>query len=101
MAGARRSYMLGALEGFRKKLEASEPAAAEGAHETSTALLRMADRQLEDFVSTRFPRLSTRWWGGGRRDADSYGDGIADGASITLRRGVEEGPRDRGLQLPE
>ena len=55
--------------------------------EPSQALLKLADQQLEKFVTTRYPRLTTRWWGTGYRDRDSYGAGVADGGNITLHRG--------------
>jgi hypothetical protein len=101
-AAMRRSYMLGALAGFSKKL--SESAAAEvKSHEAATnnarALLRQANRQLDDFRATRFPRLSTRSFGRGAYYRDSYNDGVTDGAAITLHRGVAESRGNRGRYL--
>jgi hypothetical protein len=103
-ATMRRSYMLGALEGFRKKLTASAEAEAGGdiaASQSTRALLRRADQQLDKFVAMRFPRLSTRSLGGGRHYRDSFNDGVTDGASITLHRGVDGKSGNRGAQLPE
>jgi hypothetical protein len=100
---ARRSYMLGVLAGFREKLEASskisnsEPVGVDG---TSQALLRLADQQLEAFVATRHPKLTTRWWGSDYRDRDSYGAGIVDGGAITLHRGITHRVGNRGMSLP-
>ncbi|HEX5000011.1 MAG TPA: DUF2786 domain-containing protein [Terriglobia bacterium] len=101
----RRSYMLGVLEGFRRKLDASSTADA-GAEseikpEMTRALLRQADRQLDCFVAERFPRLSRRLWGGGAYDRGAYGHGISDGGAITLRRGVTDRRGNRGRLLPE
>jgi hypothetical protein len=98
---AKRSYMLGVLSGFREKLDASAVANAEASSTgTSQALLKLADQQLEKFVATRHPRLTTRWWGSGYRDRDSYGAGVADGGNITLHRGIIHRTGNRGLSLP-
>jgi hypothetical protein len=93
--------MLGVLAGFREKLEgpSAEPF-AEGVNTSSEALLRMADLQLKAFVASRYPRLTTRWWGGGYRDRESYGAGKTDGSSITLHRGLTHRAGNRGLNLP-
>jgi hypothetical protein len=100
-ARARRSYMLGVLAGFREKLEGpSEEPAAEEVNTTSEALLRTADLQLKAFVASRYPRLTTRWWGSGYRDRESFGAGKSDGRSITLHRGITHRAGNRGLNLP-
>jgi hypothetical protein len=96
-SGARRSYMLGVIEGFRKKLDAS--AETEAKAENTHALIRLADQQLDTFVAERFPRLSMRAWGGGSFYRDSFSAGVADGGAITLHRGVNEGRGNRGLVL--
>jgi hypothetical protein len=103
-ASMRRSYMLGVLEGFRKKL--AESAAAEAKTDASEsastqALLRLADQQLDRFVETRFPRVSTRTFGGGAHYRDSFNAGVSDGASITLHRGVSERAGNTGRLLGE
>jgi hypothetical protein len=99
---ARRSYMLGVLAGFREKLEASAAKPVdEGVNVTSTALLQLADLQLEAFVARRYPRLRTRWWGSGYRDRESFGAGVADGGTITLHRGITHRTGNRGLNLPK
>src|SRR5438128_2086950 len=67
---------------------------------TSQALPKLADQQLEKFVTTRYPRLTMRWWGTGYRDRDSYGAGVADGGNITLHRGITHRTGNRGLTLP-
>lgn len=101
-AGVRRSYLLGVLTGFQKKLEQSsafcnaEPADVNG---NSQALLKSADRRLDAFVASRHPKLGKRGWGGGRHDRASYGAGIADGRAITLHRGITHRTGNRGLTL--
>jgi len=99
---AKRSYMLGVLSGFREKLDASAAVANAEASSTGTsqALLKLADQQLEKFVATRYPRLTTRWWGTGYRDRDSYSAGVVDGGNITLHRGITHRTGNRGLSLP-
>src|SRR5438128_2475810 len=101
-AAARRSYMLGVLSGFREKLDASAALTDAGpsSTETSQTLLKLADQQLETSVKTRYPRLTTRWWGTGCRDRDSYGAGVVDGGTITLQRGLTYRTGNRGLSLP-
>jgi Protein of unknown function (DUF2786)/SprT-like family len=100
-AASKRSYMLGVVSGFRKKLDASAALTdIEVSSTASQALLRLADQQLETFVTTRYPRLTTRWWAAGCKDRDSYGAGVADGGNITLHRGITYRTGNRGLSLP-
>jgi hypothetical protein len=105
---ARRSYMLGVLAGFRQKLNKSAAPAASAAQDdeshttdkTSQALLKLADQQLEAFVASRHPKLTTRSWTSGYREPNSYGAGFADGETINLHRGISRQNGNRGLQLP-
>jgi len=102
-SSARRSYMLGVLDGFREKLQKSSTVPDEGepiAGADSLALLKLAGRELDAFVATRYPKLSTRSWGSSRGDRESYGAGISDGGEITLHRGITGPSGNRGLQLP-
>jgi len=104
-AKARRSYRLGVLSGFRDKL-AQTPAVetTAGAESTSPAqtkaLLALADRQLDEFIAARHPRLSTRKWGSGYGDRDSFAAGKADGRALNLHRGLTHTGGNRGLRLP-
>lgn len=102
-ARAKRSYSLGVLTGFRDKL-AAEPSIAREDTETrpasvSQALLKVGDRELEEFVGFRHPRLTSRRWGTGSGDRSSYDAGVADGGKVTIHKGITKSDGNRGLRL--
>jgi hypothetical protein len=98
-ASARRSYMLGVISGFRDKLRQAYQAGVTGATAESRALIKAADRDLEEFVSYRHPKLQSRRWGGGRGDQGSFNAGVRDGGTITIHRGLTHRSGNRGLLL--
>jgi hypothetical protein len=104
--GAKKSYMLGVLSGFRDKLargaKDQQRRVAEAAGLTSTesrALVSLAKEELDAYVARRHPRLVSRSWGGGRHDGASFTAGVAEGEKLTLRRGLGRHDGQRGLLL--
>lgn len=97
-AASRRSYMLGVMSGFREKLRQVDREAAQTSPETR-ALVKAADRELEEFVSYRHPKLTQRRWGGGRGDQGSFNAGVRDGGSITIHRGITRAAGNLGFRL--
>lgn len=98
-AASRRSYMLGVMSGFREKLRQADQAPTAGATAETRALIKAADRELEEFVSFRHPKLTQRRWGGGRGDQGSFNAGVKDGGTITIHRGITQQSGNRGLLL--
>ncbi len=100
-AASRRSYMLGVMSGFRDKLRQADQTPA-GSTVTSEirALIKAADRELEEYVSYRHPKLTSRRWGGGRGDQGSFNAGVRDGGTITIHRGITTRSGNLGLSLP-
>jgi predicted SprT family Zn-dependent metalloprotease len=104
--GAKKSYMLGVLSGFRDKLgrgakEQQQRVAAEAGLSAgeSWALVSLAKQELDEYVARRHPRLVSRHWNGGRHDGASFTAGVAEGERLTLRRGLGEHAGQRGLRL--
>lgn len=105
-ARAKRSYILGVLAGFRDKLGAEpalandeQPAATARSASASKALLKVGDRELEQFVAERHPRLSSRRFGTGAGDRSSYDAGHADGGKVTIHKGITKSDGNRGYRL--
>jgi hypothetical protein len=95
----RKSYRLGILEGFAKKLELSEKAQSEispaprgtGADLSiiGQAMVKFKqDRQLDDYISKVYPRLGTSSGSSYELDGSAFSAGISVGKSITLNKVV-------------
>jgi len=100
----KRSYWLGVLHGFRKKLQ-SQAAAKPGsgprpAANTTSALVVAADLGLEAFVSQQFPRLRSIRQTGPSINRTTYDHGATDGHNIVLHKGVDGQDGNRGRLLP-
>lgn len=97
----KKSYLMGVLSGFRDKLaRGAKPAAAEGLDAAACkALVARADRELDEFVARRHPRLTSKSWGGGYSDRSSFNAGVAAGEQLTLRKGISRHDGNRGLLL--
>ncbi len=85
---ARQSYFLGVLSGFRQKLESQAVELKISQGERGTALIPIGDRQLEEFVSSRYPRLRSTRGGIRRYDASAYSAGKAAGSRLNLHKPV-------------
>ncbi len=102
-AKVRRSYMIGVLSGFSSKLRKSadttpNQAAGFTAAET-TALVKIADQALDEFVGDRYPRLSTRRTSGVRGDRSTYDAGVRAGRDLNLHKGVTQRSGNKGLLI--
>jgi hypothetical protein len=88
------SYLIGVLIGFRDKLRRSQTELEQTAGRPSsrelTALVAVADREVEQFVKTRHPRLSTTGRTTLRGDEALFRAGRAEGEKLTLHRAVTE-----------
>ncbi len=86
---ARNSFYMGILSGFDDKLALEKTKDQDPSYQATTKkLLVVADRQLNKYVSLKFPRLQTRSWGGRRYDAETFADGQEQGRQLTLKDGL-------------
>lgn len=85
---ARRSYRLGILDGFQKKLiEAESPPAGDQTNPVFGALvLFRKDRELGQYIKSVFPRLRSSSASGSSLDFDAYTAGKKDGGKINLSK---------------
>lgn len=97
------SYYLGLLNGFYNKLEKQKDKAIEknAAATVGNMTLTVAERELDGYVSSRFPRLQKV----SRRTAkvyrNTYNDGVETGKTITLAKGVTAESVQSGRFLSE
>jgi len=88
---SRNSYFLGVLEGFKEKLKMSDQSTAEklgGVSGGSVALIIRQDKELQNFVKSRYPKLNRL--GGGHRlhDSEAFSAGKKEGRSLVIRKGI-------------
>jgi len=96
----RNSYFLGLLAGFYNKLQNHQDNMMEESVDIhAKALILTAEREIDDYVSGRFPRLEKV----SRRTAkiyrNTYSDGVATGKTITMAKGVAAEPVQSGKFL--
>lgn len=98
------SYILGLLSGFRTKLRGENPttAAAQSAGLSDSqinSLIATGAHDLDAFLATRFPRLSSRSRGSSYVDRNSFASGQSDGKKITLHKGISHSTGNQGRLL--
>ncbi len=108
---ARNSYYLGLLQGFHDKLLAQEALTARprpekretdrSADPGMAVLIRAEERELDQFVGMRFPRLRRRSGSGAMIYRDTFEQGRTDGGQIVLHKGVADQGSEQGLLLTQ
>ncbi len=93
----KRSYQVGLLHGFRKKLENLE----RQSENFTKGLMVVHDKLVKEFTRTRFPRLQSVSHSRSGLWSGSYSKGCSDGASIVINKGVESRSTTRGGLLAE
>ncbi len=63
-------------------------------------MIRAEERELDQFVGMRFPRLRRRSGSGAMIYRDTYEQGRTDGGQIVLHKGVADQGGEQGLLLP-
>ncbi len=96
----KKSYYLGLLEGFARKLAEQAQNMPQGqtqqkretikGGETAGALIVSRDNLLREFVGFHFPRLRIRTTGAVRIDTRPYEDAVVAGKNIVLHRSVTD-----------
>ncbi|MBN1774569.1 MAG: SprT-like domain-containing protein [Deltaproteobacteria bacterium] len=81
----RRTYLSGVMTGFAETLR------AQGATNRAEGLVWVGDRDLQQFLRRRYPRVRWTRYGGSRRTA-AWLDGCAAGRKIVVHRGIHDGP---------
>jgi hypothetical protein len=91
----RKSYQLGVLAGFDEKLAGAGAISKKIAQDFTeagssvSALLKIESSDLDEFIGTRYPRLSKRSWSGGRIDRGIFKEGQSEGRRLNLNRPLE------------
>ncbi|MDD5760089.1 MAG: DUF2786 domain-containing protein [Desulfobulbaceae bacterium] len=104
-ATEKKSYYLGVLHGFHKKLQEQQTVKpvsnhnSSSAQPTSSALIVAADQDLGDFIGQRFPRLRTVQRAAAQINRSTYNHGASDGKNIILRKGVSRQDGNQGRLL--
>ncbi len=108
---ARNSYYLGLLQGFYDKLLAQEASATRPlvkkkrverpATSSLAVLIQAEERELDRFVTMRFPRLRRRSGSGAMIYRETYERGRTDGGQIVLHKGVAKQGSEQGLLLSQ
>jgi hypothetical protein len=87
-------FALGITEGFRSKLRSGN-----GATDSSRALIRLQDPQLEQFFSYKYPRTVRIKGGRIRQDPRVVHDGKEVGRRLVISKGLETAVKCRRLQI--
>jgi len=97
------SYFLGLLTGFYQKLEKQKENVVEKNVEVKakTVALVVAERELDGYVSSRFPRLQKVSRRRAKVYRNTYNDGMETGKTITLAKGVAAESVQSGRFLSE
>ncbi len=100
----KRSYWLGVLKGFRKKLEKTEKDKSKNRkvekNKTTSAVIRVQDKNFIRFKKMRFPRLTYRS-NTATIDLKTYRAGVNDGKKLVIHKGIVERNGYRGKLLKQ
>jgi hypothetical protein len=92
-ASAKLSYKVGIVRGFHSKLSEQrkrQEEAAQNAKGEFQGLIALENKDLQDFVSELFPKLSSSTSKGFARNEDVFREGQAEGKNITIHTPVGE-----------
>ncbi len=99
------SYYLGLLAGFHGKLKKQKEDRTEGIQEKNEnergLILVAAERKLEGYIKSRFPRQKKVSGRAAKIYANTYADGVETGKTITLAKGVNGEAERSGRLLTE
>jgi hypothetical protein len=96
----KRHFMIGVLDGFMERLDESSSYCHLGRSESECkSLVRTADRELNAFYRTKYPRVSTSSGGGFTPDRETYKSGVSEGQKIRLHKPVTGSAEQKGNLL--
>lgn len=102
----KRSYCLGVLDGFARKLADQKQQDFPGKNHASGALMTLSvqlcnnDQGLNRFIDQRHPRLSRKKFSSARVYLKEYEAGCCDGSNLTLNKGIVSSDGYQGRMLP-
>ncbi|MEW6520129.1 MAG: DUF2786 domain-containing protein [Thermodesulfobacteriota bacterium] len=101
----KRSYFLGVLDGFARKLAGQQQEFPGSNHASGTTIslslqVCSTDQGLNRFIEERHPRLSRRKFSSARVYLREYEAGCSDGGNLTLNKGVTGSDGFQGRMLP-
>jgi hypothetical protein len=91
-----RSYAIGLMTGFIQKLdeESTVPRSSE-----QNALVKVCDKQINEFLKYRHPKITNKRYGASYRDSSSYENGKNDGRKISISKGLSHSSGNLGRLL--
>ena len=92
-------FAVGIIRGFSRKLK-SQQSSLTGPQAGTVALIKLKDRQLEDYYHFRYPKISKLSRANSNVDSGVISDGMKTGKKLVISKGVEE-RRVSGKYLPE
>jgi hypothetical protein len=95
----RNTYYRGVLRGFAEKLETSHAEQRAATSATDRQLVQVGNKQLQEYLHGRYPRLTTERGGMVRHDPEAFAAGHAAGGSLVLSKPVTGETRERGHLL--
>jgi hypothetical protein len=102
----KRSYCLGVLDGFARKLAGQQRQGLPGKNHAPDALMTLSvqvcsnDQGLNRFIEERHPRLSQKKFSSARVYLKEYEAGCSDGSNLTLSKGITGADGYQGRMLP-
>jgi len=102
----KRSYCLGVLDGFAKKLAGQQAEEFDKRHDAVSAPLNLSlqvcnqDQGLTSFIEQRYPRLSQKKSAAAKVYLKEYEAGCSDGRNLTLNKGLTSDDGFQGRMLP-
>ena len=101
---SKRSYCLGVLMGFHKKLENIEKDKSESRkdekNKTTRCIIRVQDNNFIQFKKMRFPRLTHRS-NTATIDIKTYQAGVNNGEKLVIHKGINKNNGYRGKLLKQ
>lgn len=97
-------FVLGVLDGFRRKLAEGQADLMKSAAQTmeskqSTALVKLGEAQLDQFLEQCHPRLTNRKANYTYTDREAFAQGQADGRKLVLHKGIQQDEGGQGRLL--
>lgn len=92
----KKSYQQGILEGFLKKLDAMNAVREINEPTDSKALIKQDDARLDQFIRTKYPRLSHRG-SSSKVYSDHFEKGVQAGSSLNLNKPIHTSSREQRL----
>ena len=91
-------FSVGIIQGFRSKLE-SQIIEREMLHNRNSALVKIEDPLLKEYIAYRYPCISRFKRKASTRDENVLNDGIEVGKKLVISKGITEKKKESGRFL--